>query len=121
MKEIVVVDDNEMFLKTLKNFAESISKDFKCTAFSNPEDALRYVVEKKEIHTVISDYEMPQMNGLTLAKRIIDVLPATKVIVMSGHDTNYLRKHTLKAGIDENDFRFLCKSDIINLCVLLNS
>lgn len=121
MKEIVVVDDNEMFLKTLKDFVESISKDFKCMAFSNPEDALRYVVEKKEIHAVISDYEMPQMNGLTLAKRIIEVLPATKVIVMSGHDTNYLRKNALKAGIDENKIRLLCKSNIINLCVLLNS
>ena len=121
MKEIVVVDDNEMFLKTLKDFAESISKDFKCMAFSNPEDALRYVVEKKEIHAVISDYEMPQMNGLTLAKRIIEVLPAAKVIVMSGHDTSYLRNLALKAGIDENKIRLLCKSNIINLCVLLNS
>ena len=110
MKEIVVVDDNEMFLKTLKDFTESISKDFKCTAFSNPEDALRYVVKKKEIHAVISDYEMPQMNGLTLSKRIIEVLPTTKVIVMSGHDTNYLRKHALKAEIDENQIRLLCKS-----------
>ena len=121
MKKIVVVDDNEMFLKNLKDFTESISNDFKCMAFSNPEDALRYVVEKKEIHAVISDYEMPQMNGLTLAKRIIEVLPATKVIVMSGHDTNYLRKNALKAGIDENKIRLLCKSNIINLCVLLNS
>ena len=121
MKKIVVVDNNEMFLKTLKDFVESISKDFECMAFSNPEDALRYVVEKKEIHAVISDYEMPQMNGLTLAKRIIEVLPATKVIVMSGHDTNYLRKNALKAGIDENKIRLLCKSNIINLCVLLNS
>ena len=121
MKEIVVVDDNEMFLETLKDFAESISKNFKCTAFSNPENALRYVVEKKEIHAVISDYEMPQMNGLTLAKKIIEVLPAAKVIVMSGHDTNYLRKHALKAGIDENKIWFLCKSNIINLSVLLNS
>ena len=121
MKEIVVVDDNVMFLKTLKDFVESITKDFRCMAFSNPEDALRYVVEKKEIHAVVSDYEMPQMSGLTLAKKIIDVLPATKVIVMSGHDTNYLRKHVLKVGIDENKIRLLCKSNIINLCALLNS
>ena len=79
------------------------------------------MVEKKEIHVVISDYETPQMNGLTLAKRIIEVLPEAKVIVMSGHDTNYLRKHALKVGIDETKIQLLCKSNIIKLSVLLNS
>ena len=121
MKKIVVVDDNKMFLDVLKTLVENTNKDFKCMAFLNPEDALQYIIDEKDIYTVISDYEMPQMSGLTLANKIIEALPTTKIIVMSGHDTNYLRKHTLKAGIDENDFRFLCKSDIINLCVILNS
>jgi len=120
MKKIVVVDDNTMFLETLKDFIE-IQKDFECVTFSNPEEALQYVLNEKEIYAVVSDYEMPQMSGLALAKRIIDELPAMKIIVMSGHDTNYLRKCTLKAGIDENKIRLLCKSDLINLCVLLNS
>lgn len=120
-KEIIVVDDNKMFLEILKDFVEGINKTFKCIAFSNPEDALRYMLEKKEIYAVISDYEMLQMNGITLAKRIIEELPATKVIVMSGHDTNYLRKQALNAGVDENKIRLLCKSDIINLSVILNS
>jgi len=121
MKKIVVVDDNKMFLEMLKEFVECTNKDFKCMAFLNPEDALRYVIDGKNIYTVISDYEMPQMNGLTLAQRIIESLPATKVIVMSGHDTNYLRKHALKAGIDESKIQLLCKSDIINLRAILNS
>ena len=45
MKKIVVVDDNKMFLETLKDFVEGINKDFKCIAFSNPEDALRYALD----------------------------------------------------------------------------
>lgn len=121
MQEIVIVDDNEMFVETLKDFVESTNKNFKCTAFLNPEDALQYIVEKKEIDTLISDYEMPQMNGLILAKKIIEVLPETKVIVMSGHDTNYLKNNALKAGIDENKIHLLCKSNIIILRELLNS
>lgn len=120
MKKIIVVDDNKMFLETLKDFVKGMNKDFKCVAFSNPEDAIRYAIDEK-IYAVISDYEMPQMSGLTLASKIIEALPKTKVIVMSGHDTNYLRKQALKAGIDENKIRLLCKSDIINLVVLLNS
>ena len=48
MKKIVVVDDNKMFLETLKDFVEGMNKDFKCIAFSNPEDALRYAKDEKE-------------------------------------------------------------------------
>ena len=76
---------------------------------------------KKKYYAIVSDYEMPQMSGLTLAKRVIEALPTKKVIVMSGHDINYLRKQALKAGVDENKIRLLCKSNIINLCVLINS
>lgn len=120
MKRIVVVDDNELFLNTLQNFIE-LQKDFTCVSFSNPENALRYVLNEKEIYAVISDYEMPQMNGFVLAKKIIEALPATKIFVMSGHDTNYLQKLASNAGIDEKKIQLLCKSDIINLPVLLNS
>lgn len=121
MKEIVVVDDNKIFLEKLKYFIEDMNKAFKCIAFSNPEDALRYVVEQNEIYAVITDYKMPQISGLTLAGRIIDIFPKTKVIIMSGHSYDYLRKKAIQAGIDESKIRLLRKSDIINLVVLINS
>ena len=38
----------------------------------------------------------------------------------SCNEGNYLKKHALKAKTNENKIQFLCKSDIINLCVLLN-
>lgn len=120
MKEIVVVDDNKMFLEILQDFIEGQNKYFKCTAFLNPEDALRYVIDKKEIYAVVSDYEMPQMTGLVLANKIIGAFPEMKVIVMSGHDTDYLRSQALKVEVGEDKVRLLCKSDIINLCALLN-
>ena len=49
MKKIIVVDDNKMFLENLKEFVEEMNKDFKCIAFSNPEDVLRHVIDEKEI------------------------------------------------------------------------
>lgn len=115
MKKIVVVDDNAMLLDTVKHFIEGFIKDCKCVTFSNPEDALRYVLEEKEIYAVVTDYEMPQMNGLELAKKIIEQLPEMKVIVMSGHDEKYLSEKALRADIDVSQIDFVCKSNIINL------
>ena len=118
MKTVVVVDDNKMFLETLKDFIEC--DYYNCVAFSNPEDALRYVMEN-EVYAVVSDFEMPQMSGLELAKKIIEAISETKIIIMSGYDTNYLRKCVLGVGIDEKKIQLLCKSDILNLFDLLDS
>ena len=82
---------------------------------------ITYMLDEKEIYAVVTDYEMPQMNGFELTKQIISKLPTMKIIVMSGHDTKYLEILASKQEIDKNKVKFLCKSDIINLVVMLNS
>ena len=119
-RKVVVVDDSKVFLECLKDTIE-FRTDFRGIAFSSPEDALRYMLDEKEIYAVVTDYEMPQMNGFELTKQILSKLPTTKVIVMSGHDTKYLERIASKQGINENEVKLLCKSDIINLVVMLNS
>ena len=119
-RKVIVVDDNKDFLEIVKDSIE-FRTDFRGIAFSNPEDALRYMLDEKDIYAVVTDYKMPQMNGFELTKQIISKLPTTKIIVMSGHDTRFLERIALKQGIDENKVKLLCKSDIINLVVMLNS
>ena len=119
-RKVVVVDDSKVFLECLKDTIE-FRTDFRGIAFSNPEDALRYMLDEKEIYAVVTDYEMPQMNGFELVEQIISKLPATKIIVMSGHNDKYLEKIAHKRGINTNKIKLLCKSDIINLVVMLNS
>ena len=118
MKTIVVVDDNQDFLETLKEFIE-LQKGFKCVAFSNPDDTLQYVLHTKEIHAIISDFEMPEMSGIVLAKKIIEKLPAMKLIIMSGHSINYLKRIVLNAGIADK-VQLLCKSHLNCLVSLLS-
>ena len=118
-RKVVLVDDYKDILEIVKDTIE-FETDFKVTAFSNPEDALRYILDEKDIYAVVTDYQMPKMNGFELAKQISTKLPATKIIIMSGHDTKYLKKVALKQELDCDKVKFLCKSDIINLVVLLN-
>lgn len=120
MKKIVAVDDNKMFIETIKDFIQ-MQKDFECITFTNPEDALRYVFDNEDVYAVVSDYEMPQLDGLHLAKKIIEENACSKIIIMSGHDTNYLKKKATEANLDVDKVYFLCKLNIINLPVILNS
>jgi CheY-like chemotaxis protein len=54
---------------------------------------------------VVTDIKMPKMDGLALAKRIKEVAPETKVIIMTAYDA----KHLLLQGIEYGVFRFLTK------------
>ena len=118
-RKVIVVDDNKDFLEILKDTIE-FRTDFRGIAFSNPEDALRFMLEEEDIYAVVTDYEMPQMNGFELTKQIVSKLPSTKIIVMSGHDTKYLERIASKYEVDKNKVKLLCKSDIINIVVMLN-
>lgn len=89
-KKIIIVDDEQtildlleqMILKTLRK----TELDCLILTFSRPEDVLDLGVGIKEISLVISDYNMPGMNGIELIKEIKKVHPEIKVIMMSGID-----------------------------------
>jgi YesN/AraC family two-component response regulator len=118
-RRLVFVDDDKSYLKTLKDFAEHILSGFECVCFSNPVDALQYVKEEA-VDVVVSDLEMPQMTGFKLAEKILEVLPQTRIIVMSGHDKRYLEQLAEKEGI-AGKVELLCKSSILNIGDILNS
>ena len=120
MKKIVLVEDNKYFLNEVKEFLE-YTKTLECVAFFEPERALKYILKEKGIDVVITDYEMPGMNGFMLAQKILDVFPGMRIIVMSGHYIDDLRKFAQKAGFDESKIELFDKGNIFELPKMLNT
>lgn len=114
MKKIVLVDDCKDFLKTLAEFLES-SKHFEIASFSNPEEALSYMLDKDDIYSIITDYEMPKMNGFQLIKSILGKKPNMKIILMSGHDTSYIKKVASSYDVSLDKVYLLDKLDILKI------
>ena len=86
MKKIVLVDDYESFLIVLKEFIEINYENVECETFSKPLEALKYIESEKNVDLLITDYEMPKMNGFELASRVLSKFPNLKIIISSGHD-----------------------------------
>jgi len=120
MKKIILVDDTEICRDVAQNVIEKVNKDFLCIVFSDPREVLKYLLEEDEVYAVVSDYEMPGLNGLQMAKKIIEELPEMKIIVMSSHETEFLETTAKKLGIEENTVKFLCKTEILDLIDLLD-
>ena len=96
---IVLVDDHEIMLDGLKAILDK-QKEWKVVATAaNAEDALQYLHEQP-VDLLITDYNLPGMDGLSLVRTVKRILPDLKIIVLSMHDEVYLVKEILKEGVN---------------------
>jgi PAS domain S-box-containing protein len=67
-----------------------------------PSEAIRLAgAHAGEIHLLITDVVMPEMNGLDLEKRLLSLHPKLKCLFMSGYTANVIAHHgVLKAGVN---------------------
>ncbi len=92
---ILLVDDHRIFLEGIKNLIQQ-PFEVKDTASSGNE-ALK-LIKASEYDVLITDYEMPGINGLELVKAAKAVQPEIKIIVLSMHDDPSVTKELLRAG-----------------------
>jgi CheY-like chemotaxis protein len=79
---IMVVDDEPDLLNLTKKFLES--EGYQVHAFSDPEAAIQHVRQGCTTCTiVVSDIRMPGMSGFELVRQLKEILPKTRVVLMS--------------------------------------
>lgn len=59
------------------------------------------LIEAARPDLLITDIKMPFMDGLQLSKLVRERLPATKIIVLSGHDEFHYAQEAIKLGVTE--------------------
>lgn len=93
IKKILVADDDDIVRKLLNAFLIYFGYDVDCV--SDGEEAM-IAIEKDNYSLLITDYEMPGINGLELTKKARELMPSMPIIGMSGLHT--CRKEFLAAG-----------------------
>jgi FixJ family two-component response regulator len=79
---IAVVDDDPRILQSLQNLLESIG--YTVRVFDSA-TALLERTGLEEIDCVISDVNMPVIDGLELSRRLHRTMPALPIILITGH------------------------------------
>lgn len=101
MHTILVVDDNRDFCVLLEFALKSRVDDgeLKLLFATNGVEALEIINRESEnIHLVLTDISMPEMDGLELLEKVNEQNPYIKAIVMSGYrDMGYIRR-AMNAG-----------------------
>jgi DNA-binding NtrC family response regulator len=92
---IVLIDDN---LELVILFKEILEKNgYKVWGFTNPEIALEFIRNNlTKCNLVISDYQLPQLNGYELGKKIKEIDKNIKMILVSNYEDSYENKSEFK-------------------------
>ena len=80
---IMIVDDEEMVLTSLSSFL-SLETDYEVTTFTKASEALVHFAEH-EVELVISDFLMPEMDGLQFLSKVRDMKPDVPRIILTGY------------------------------------
>jgi DNA-binding NtrC family response regulator len=93
--KLLAIDDDPQSLELV---SEALADD-RLTIFTaeDPEDALE-MMRREHPAIVLSDVVMPKMNGMELLGRILDVDPATDVILMTAHYSTDAAVEAIKKG-----------------------
>ena len=82
---ILLVDDEEMILTSIKSFF-AIETDYDVLTYTSPVQALQDLDGKiKSVDLVISDYLMPEMDGISFLAEVKKRFPLVPRILLTGY------------------------------------
>ena len=94
---MVVVDDDKFYTKLLTQLlAENLDRPV--IAFLNPLEALA-ALPRLDVGVIVTDYEMPDMNGFEFMIEAAQVVPNANFILITGHPISAAMEDRLKSSV----------------------
>lgn len=99
--KVLLVDDSMVFRKTMKNMLENLL--YKVITVAHGEEALGMITAHPDLSLVITDYNMPVMNGLELTAEIRKEYTKTQlcIIAISSNNDEEVNALFLKQGAND--------------------
>ncbi|MBI2504664.1 MAG: response regulator [Candidatus Latescibacteria bacterium] len=101
---ILLVDDEEMVLTSLKSFL-ALETEYRAIPFLSPGQALSYA-RGNEVNLVISDFLMPEMDGISFLARMRELRPDATRIILTGYAD---KENAIKAINEVGIFQYIEK------------
>jgi DNA-binding NarL/FixJ family response regulator len=97
MPRVLIVDDHAFIRRGLQSILSPFPEWEACGEADNGNDAIRLASELKP-EIIIMDVSMPGLNGIEAARVIRKILPDTKVVLLTLHDSPDLVRIAFRAG-----------------------
>jgi DNA-binding NtrC family response regulator len=101
---IVIVDDEKMVLTSLSSFLH-LETDYEVKTFTSARGALEFI-RGYNVDLVISDYLMPEMDGISFLAQVREIKPEVPRIILTGYAD---KENAIKAINDVGLFQYIEK------------
>jgi two-component system nitrate/nitrite response regulator NarL len=110
--KLLLVDDHAIVIDGLQALLQSEEGLTIVEKFTSGNFALAYL-KQNEVDVMITDYSMPDIDGLTLVKQAKALRPDLKVLVLSMHDEPMMIKDMLSVGVDGYVLKKYAQNEIV--------
>lgn len=93
---LLVVDDDRMYLNMVKDLFEYAGLKVLCA--DSGKEALT-IIKEKPIGLILTDFNMPGMNGLELAGRVLEMVPYARIRMITSDPSPEITTMAMRAGI----------------------
>lgn len=100
--QVLIIDDDELFAASLSDFLSA--KSFKVSSAKTGKEGMS-VFEREQPALVLLDQKLPDMEGIEVCRKILEMDPRTKVILVTAYATVRCAVDAIKAGA----FNYLSK------------
>lgn len=104
VKRLVLVDDEEMVITSIKNYL-MLETDYEILTFNNPKEALKEL-EKTPVNLAISDFLMPEIDGIKFLSEVKKIYPHSTLILLTGYAD---KENAIKAINDIGIYKYIEK------------
>jgi DNA-binding NtrC family response regulator len=109
---ILIVDDDSDVLEMADYFFREAGVEVHCVESGS--QALE-IIRENSYTVMLTDFNMPGMNGLELAEKVREIAPQIRIIMVTGHPSRELSDLAVKAGISIVLAKPLNLADILGL------
>ena len=97
---VLHVDDDPGLLDLASTFVEREREGFRVTTATDAETGLE-LLEDEEIDCVVSDYDMPGVNGLEFLEAVRECHPSLPFLLFTGKGSEEIASEAISAGVTE--------------------
>lgn len=96
---ILIVDDHQMFLEGISALLEDVPEiNIVDTALNGK--IVPHLINENEVDIVVTDINMPEMDGIELSKILKDKHPKVKTLILSTHNDSAMISKCIKNDVD---------------------